>query len=45
MKARKRFRVVLVAITLIVGGVSMSQSPASACRANGVTGGVDGTCG
>ena len=45
MKLRKTVRVAIVAITLIVGGISVTQSPALACRANGVTGGVDGTCG
>jgi hypothetical protein len=44
MKLRKYARVVLVAVALIVGGVSVSASPALACRADGVTGGVNGPC-
>ena len=44
MSLRKAVRVALVAVTLVVGGVSVAQSPASACRADGVTGGVYGPC-
>ena len=40
MKLRKLIRVAVVTVTLVVGGVSFSQSPALACRADGVTGGV-----
>ena len=40
MKVRKTIRAVVAALCIVAGGVAAAESPAMACRADGVTGGV-----